>query len=117
MRKNLLASLAGFLTGILNGLFGSGGGMVVVPFLKKLGLEQKSAHATSVSIILPLSVLSAGIYISKNYMQINDVFPFLPGGILGAAFGAFLMKKISPKLLQKIFGVFILYCSYKMLFS
>jgi len=117
LRKNLLASLTGFLVGILNGLFGSGGGMIAVPFLKKMGLDQKSAHATSVSIILPLSLLSAVIYISKNSMQINDVFTFLPGGILGAALGAFLMKKISPKFLQKIFGVFILYCSYKMLFS
>ena len=50
------AALTGGLCGVLNGLFGAGGGIAAVPLLKAGGLEQKKAHATSLAVILPLAV-------------------------------------------------------------
>ena len=51
--------LFGFLIGIVNALFGAGGGMIAVPFLRTLGLSQKQAQATAICVILPLTVVSA----------------------------------------------------------
>ena len=56
----------GLTAGILNGLFGAGGGVAVVPMLEKAGIEPKKAHATSISIILPLSLLSGIFYLLKS---------------------------------------------------
>ena len=62
-KKNAL--LAGAAAGLVNGFFGGGGGMVLVPLLtQKCGLEQRKAFATSVAIILPLCILSSVIYFS-----------------------------------------------------
>ena len=50
--------LLGFITGLINGVFGSGGGMIIVPALVFLvGLEDYKAHATAISIILPISII------------------------------------------------------------
>lgn len=52
----------GILVGAVNSLLGAGGGMVAVPLLRQSGLTQKQAQASSVAVILPLSLISAGIY-------------------------------------------------------
>ena len=62
--KKWWTALGGLFAGFLNGLFGAGGGMVVVPMLERAGYEEEvKSHAMSVSIILPICVLSAGIYL------------------------------------------------------
>ena len=52
----------GLVIGAVNGFFGSGGGIIAVQAMEKLGVEQKKAHATSLLVILPLSIASAVIY-------------------------------------------------------
>ena len=47
----------GALIGLLNGFFGSGGGILAVTLLQKQGLPSRQAHATSIAIILPLSLV------------------------------------------------------------
>ena len=55
--------LAGALAGFINGFFGAGGGMVLVPLLIRLGgLEDKKAFSSAVCIILPLCLVSIGVY-------------------------------------------------------
>ncbi len=60
MEKNKVKLLSiGIITGFINGLFGSGGGTIVVPALIfLLGMDDHKAHATAISIILPLSIIS-----------------------------------------------------------
>ena len=55
--QTLRAVLAGAAGGAANGFFGSGGGLLSVPALESGGLETKKAHATSLAIMLPLSVV------------------------------------------------------------
>lgn len=65
----------GFVTGIINGLFGSGGGTLIVPALVFiLGIEDYKAHATAISIILPLSIISTFIYLKKRYNSIPNSY-------------------------------------------
>lgn len=110
------AMLAGGCSGLLNGLFGSGGGMVAVPFLKKCSLEAKEAHATSISMILPMSLVSSWLYLSGGAFDLIDAWIFLPGGVAGAIAGALLLKKISTPLLNKIFGGFMIFAAVRLFF-
>lgn len=109
--------LLGLFSGILNGVFGAGGGLVVVPLLTKLGLEQKKSHATSVSVILPLSIISAALYF-KNGVSFEPKLFWLtaPAGLVGAIIGAALLKKINPLLIKRIFGVMIIISAVRIFF-
>ena len=114
--KNKLKNIGGgVIIGIVNGLLGAGGGMLAVPLLKKSGLNQKEAHATSIALILPLSVISAVTYLLKGSVVLGDAVPYLLPGALGAVLGAFLLNKISDKWLRKIFGIFMIWAGFRLL--
>lgn len=110
-------ALIGLAVGLCNGLFGSGGGTVVVPAMEKfLGMEEHKSHATAIAIILPLTIVSAILYIYKGFFDFSLAWKVSLGGIAGGAIGAILLKKISPPLLRKIFGVFIIAAAVRMVF-
>jgi len=113
--KNILMAVSGLAIGIVNGLLGAGGGMIAVPLLKKLGLEQKSAHSNAVAVILPITILSAILYLVKDYVSLKDAIPYIPAGLLGAVMGTYFLKKISPKWLKKIFAGFMIYAGVRLL--
>ncbi len=118
--KNLKHSKAyyyivGGVTGIANGLFGSGGGMLSVPLLENTGLEAKKAHASSIAITLPLSVVSTFVYSLKGHINYSLALKFIPLGLLGAIAGSWLLKKISNKILKKIFGIILIISGIRML--
>ena len=101
----------GILIGAVNGLLGAGGGMLTVPVLKKMGFSQKSAHKNAVAVILPITAISATLYLLGGRVRLLDAVPFIPLGLVGAALGTFIIKKISPSLLKKIFALFLRFFS------
>jgi uncharacterized membrane protein YfcA len=108
---------AGSLTGICNGLFGGGGGMITVPVLTMLcGYEPKKAHATAIAVILPVSVISAVIYVVKGYFQLKMSVAVGVGVILGGILGALLLKKFSNSVIEKIFAFLMVVAGVKLLF-
>ncbi len=113
--KRLITAAAGLGIGIVNGVLGAGGGMIAVPILKKLGLEQKEAHANAVAIILPISILSAVLYLVKDYVNLSNSFAYIPTGVLGAVAGTYILRKISPVWLKRIFGGFMVYAGARLL--
>ncbi len=109
MRKFSLA-LAGVLAGAVNGLLGTGGGMVLVPMLQKSGeLEENQVFPSSVAIILPLCLVSLGISSFSAPLPLKEALPYLlgsiPGGILAGLYG----KKIPVKWLHRALGAMILW--------
>lgn len=118
MRTNqrLWCGVAGGLAGLVNGFFGGGGGMVLVPLLTgSCGLDQQEAFANSVLIIFPLCALSSVIYLFRGDVDLIAALPYLAGGLLGGFIGGKIFKGISPKLLRKVFAAFILYGGVKAL--
>lgn len=113
--KNIL--LAGIFSGILNGLFGSGGGIIAVPLFKKSGLSQKEAQATAIFSMLFLSAVSAGIYLSEGCLSFTDAAAFIPSGMAGSVISAVIFKKIKPAMLKKIFGGFVVFSASRMLWG
>jgi len=113
-KQNVLSVAGGALVGILNGMLGAGGGMLVVPMLKKLGLEQTKSHATAVAVIFPLSVLSAAAYLLLGRFELIQASVYLLPGAAGALLGALLLSKIPAKWLRKIFACFMIWAGIRM---
>lgn len=109
--------ITGFLVGIANGLFGSGGGMIAVPMLEKGGIEPKKAHASSIAITLALSVISGFVYFASGEIDIVTAAKFVPLGAVGAFVGAKLLKKFSDKNLHRIFGAIMIIAGIRMFFK
>lgn len=107
MRK-IYFYILGIITGLANGLFGSGGGIIAVPMLKKSGMSTKESHATSIALTLPLSIVSCFFYVRNSDSILSDSLRLIPLGLVGAVAGSFIMKKISPKYLKKIFGLILI---------
>ena len=109
--------IIGALAGLANGFFGAGGGMILVPFfIKWVKLQDKEAFATSVSIILPLSIVSTIVYISKGTFDAKLAMPFLIGGFFGGIISGKVFKKVPVRLLKKSLGVIIIYGGIRSLF-
>ncbi len=114
--KKSLRVLTGIVAGIANGLFGGGGGMIVVPMLNfLLDYENKNAHATALLIILPLSLVSGLFYAIFGNFNVNSGVPTLIGVILGGIVGAILLKKLSSQIIVIIFSVAMAVAGVKML--
>ena len=110
MRQKTKLGLSGALAGLVNGLFGGGGGMVMAPLLTAwCGLAQKRALATCVAVILPFCVLSAAIYVLRTDFDWLLALPYLIGGGIGGALGGLLFKRVSSRWLRRIFSLFLLY--------
>ena len=116
--KPLLSKFGlGTVIGAVNGFFGAGGGLVCIPILMKLKLERKEAHANAVAVILPITIASATLYALKGRVDIIDSLIYLPGGVIGAVIGTYIMKKISPKLIKKLFSLFMIWAGWRLIFK
>ncbi len=116
--KNILKSgIIGTVTGFANGLFGAGGGTILVPSMEKfLKVEAHKAHATAIAVILPLSILSAFIYQKNGSLDLTSILYVSAGGVVGGFIGAKLLNKLSSNKLHKIFGLFMIVAAMKMIF-
>ncbi|MFA5524502.1 MAG: sulfite exporter TauE/SafE family protein [Tissierellales bacterium] len=107
--------LMGLIIGLVNGLFGSGGGTIAVPALVLFfGLSQHKAHATAISIIFPLSFFSSFLYLRHGVLNIKIALIVAMGGIIGSYIGAKSLKKIPCNTLRKLFGIFMIIAAIRM---
>jgi len=109
--------IIGLVAGLCNGMFGSGGGIIVVPAMTYLlDVKEHDAHATAISVILPLSLVSVFVYFKSNHFDWNMVWKVGIGGVIGAGIGAWLLPQIPVKILSKIFAGFMIIAGLRMIF-
>lgn len=106
--------LKGGVIGLLNGFFGSGGGVVAVPILEK-ECSANEAHATSVALIFLLSLVTAVSYGLSGDLDFKKAFEYIPWGIAGAVTGSLALKKIRANWLKRIFGGVVTAAAVRML--
>jgi hypothetical protein len=117
-KNNSKLYLLGFITGLINGVFGSGGGMIIVPALTFfIGLKDYKAHATAISIILPISIVSTIVYFFNNTIPFKISLIVMIGGLVGSFIGAKILNKIPAKILRKVFGCVIIYTAVRMIWK
>ena len=75
---NIKNSIIGVFTGFVNGIFGSGGGTLLVPILNNIiKIDEHKSHATALAIIVFLTSASSVIYISKGTYDISLTLRYL----------------------------------------
>ena len=96
--------LCGGLVGAANSLFGGGGGMLAVPLLTTMGLDEKTAHATAILVILPISLFSFILYAIGGFYESSVLIPTAIGVTAGGVLGAKLLGKLPTKTVNFIFA-------------
>lgn len=105
----VLLAVFGAITGILSGLFGIGGGVVLVPLLTIfLGYQQRLAAGTSVAAILPAAVVGGIGYAVQGNVDWIAAILLAVGIVVGAQIGSYLLAKVPTGFLRWLFMVFLL---------
>jgi uncharacterized membrane protein YfcA len=108
-RAYVLAAVAGLLAGAGNGLFGIGGGTVLVPFFAVLlGLDILTAVATSLFIMLPSSIVASYRHWVQGNLRTDLALPLIVGLAVGAQLGPYLGSRIPSNRLRQLFGLVLL---------
>ena len=116
MNKIKLA-LLGVLVGVVNILFGAGGGILAVPILKKCGCDQKGAQANAVAVIFPLTIFSFIIYAKQAYVNFFPRIWIVPFAAVGAVLGTMVFKKLPSDVFRKMFAEFMIWAGGRMLWN
>lgn len=112
MRKTRIfgTALAGGAAGIINGLFGAGGGMILVPLLTKLtDLEEAEIFPSSIAIILPICLVSLSVTAMNTSLPWTESLPYLVGSVIGGVLAGLYGKKIPVLWLHRVLGILILW--------
>ena len=103
-------AIAGTITGAVNGLFGAGGGMILVPLLATFSnIEEENIFLASVSILLPICFVSLFVGSFGAERPITEALPYLIGGALGGVAAGLTGKKIPTVWLHRTLGLLILW--------
>ena len=110
-------TLIGIFTGFVNGIFGSGGGTLLVPILNNIvKVEEHKSHATALSIIVFLSTTSSVIYICRGTYDVNLTIQAAIGSVIGGIIGARILCKVTGKFLRIGFGIIMIIAALRMVF-
>ncbi|MBR4972990.1 MAG: sulfite exporter TauE/SafE family protein [Clostridia bacterium] len=114
---NILALLAGLLSGII-GAMGLGGGAVLIIYLTLFAdVEQLTAQGINLLFFIPIATVSVIIYGFKKKIKWKTVIKISAVGLIGTLFGWLLADFLGAELISKIFGGFLLLLGIKEIFS
>ena len=116
-RKEKLGILAaGLLAGLVTGLFGGGGGMILVPLLSLAGhIPEAEIFPASISIILPICIVSLIMTALGGSLSWRQALPYLAGSALGGFAAGKWGQKIPAVWLHRGLGILILWGGYRYL--
>ncbi len=110
-------ALAGLAAGALSGLFGVGGGVVMVPLLAQaFGFEQHTAQGTSLAAMVLIAVAGCAKYATRGHVAWGPAAAIAFGAVIGAAFiGADLALHMKQSVLARLFGLLMIIVGLRML--
>jgi uncharacterized membrane protein YfcA len=116
---SLIYLAIGLAAGLLSGLFGIGGGILIVPALLLVGrMQPATATGTSLgALLLPVGALGAWQYYKNGHVDIRASLLIALGLLVGAFFGARVAQGLDPATAKRAFAVFLLLVSVKIWFS
>lgn len=108
--------LAGIGAGLVAGLFGAGGGLVLVPLLTLLtDVAEDSVFASSICVILPICLTCIAVTAVSSGIALGPALPYLLGSVIGGLCAAVWGQKIPVCWLHRGLGLLILWGGYRYL--
>ena len=108
-RRIAIAVAIGVLSGFVAGLFGVGGGILIVPALVLvLGMDQRLAHGTSLAAIVPIAVGGVVGYVWSSSVDWAAVVILVGGAALGAVAGTRALHRLPQRVLRVVFSLYLL---------
>jgi len=106
----------GVVAGVLSGMFGIGGGVVIVPMLMLVAsMKPEMATGTSLaSLLLPVGALGALHYYRSGFVEVRPALWIALGLALGAYLGAYLALRLPARDLQRAFAIFLVFVAVHM---
>lgn len=105
-----VCGISAFFAGILNGFIGVGGGVLMLFILKLIYKnDKKAAFAAVPAVVLPMTVLSAALYVIREPDIILKALPLVPIALFGGFAGALLLGKIKSRTVSIVFAVITLF--------
>lgn len=108
-RSIIVLIVVGMLVGVLSGMFGIGGGTVIVPALVWLGLSQRNAAATSMLAIVPTSISGVISYATGGHVDWLAAALLFCGMFIGGQIGSWLLSRLPELVLRWIFVAFLVF--------
>jgi uncharacterized membrane protein YfcA len=110
--------IIGLAAGVLSGMFGVGGGIIIVPALVfLLGMTQHAAQGTSIGLmLLPIGLLAAWNYYKSGNLNIGYGLVIALSFVIGGYFGSKFSLGVSELVLKRSFGVLMLLIAIRMIF-
>jgi uncharacterized membrane protein YfcA len=107
----------GAAAGLLGGVFGVGGGLIIVPGLMALGFERRLAHGTSLTAFLPIVLASVVTYLAQGHVDWAVALFLSIGSIAGAILGTRLLDVVPKRVLTIVFVVAIVLTATRLLLN
>ena len=112
------SAVAGMLGGFLAGVFGVGGGLIMVPvFTYWLHIDIKRAHAISLAAVVPIALVASIAYEQAGNVHWSSALALLAGSLIGAVFGAHYLTVIPRKVLRYLFIGLMVLTALRLLYS
>jgi hypothetical protein len=119
MNNIILFIVIGCIAGILSGLFGIGGGIIIVPALIYLcGFTQLKAQGTSLAILLPpVGILAFIDYYKEGHVDVQAGILICIFLVIGSVLGAKMSHVIPVDTMRKLFGILMMLIAVKLIFG
>ncbi len=96
----------GVLSGLVNGFFGAGGGLLLVPMITYAEKdESKKAHATTLVCVMFMCIASSVVYFVKKQIDLKLILVCGIGSLIGALIGTKLLKKLKNNIIDLVFSL------------
>ena len=117
--KEILYLVLGLIAGTLSGMFGRGGGTILIPGLVFLaGLTQHEAQGTTLAImLLPIGLLAVMRYYQNGHVHLYIALFICLGFLIGGLIGANMAEAIPSLVLKKAFGIFLMVVALYTIFA
>lgn len=109
LKQSLILLCIGLGGGVINGLFGAGAGLLLVPMIKLAShLDEKKVHATTLSCVMLMCVVSSVIFLINKQVDFKLTGLCLIGSLIGAILGTVLLQKFKNKIINLIFSCLLI---------
>ena len=106
----------GVLAGVVNGFFGAGGGLLIVPLFSMVcKLDSKTTHATTLGCVLFMCISSSIIYFVKHELDFKLILVCGIGSVIGSLIGTKLLKNLKNNVIDLVFSMVLIIAGVSMI--